>query len=389
MAIRYLTAGESHGKGLTVILEGVPAGLPLTSADIAPELKARKEGYGRGGRQKIESDDIDITAGVRHGRTIASPICIHLPNKDYANWVDKMDPEGQVPPGYEPFSVPRPGHADFAGITKYGFDDIRNVLERSSARETAIRVAAGAVAKKILAELDIRITAYVLKIGGVALERELSDVSEIIKQTEGSPVRTIDKAIEAKMMKRIEEAHENEVTVGGKYAVVAENVPIGLGSYVQWDRKLDGLIARALMGTQAVKGVEFGMGFEVADLFGSDVHDAFELIDGHVSRARNNAGGIEGGMTNGQPIVVKVAMKPIPTMKKPLSSIDLKDMSVVNAFYERSDTCAVPAASVVGENVVAIEIANALIEKFGGDSMGELKSRLKQYRQELTRLKRI
>ncbi|OGI06128.1 MAG: chorismate synthase [Candidatus Margulisbacteria bacterium GWF2_35_9] len=370
--IRYLTAGESHGKALTVIIEGVPAGLEISTEYIETELKRRKQGYGRGGRQQIETDEIEILSGIRFGKTIASPITILIRNKDFENWTKIMEPMAEVPDDYENMTIPRPGHADYAGVMKYGFEDIRNVLERSSARETAMRVVVGSFAKKILEEIGVGITSYVTNIGGVKIVEDLQDILEINKRKKKSQVMTVDSTIEKKMINAIDKAKADGLALGGEVRVVTSVMPIGLGSYVQWDRKLDANIAKAVMSIQAIKGVAIGMGFEVANKTGDKVHDPFLLEDNYIVRDSNNAGGIEGGMSNGEPIIVTAAMKPIPTMKKPLASVNLATDEITNTFYERADVCAVPACSVVCEHVVAIELANALLEKFGGDSMEEL-----------------
>ncbi|MDD5457349.1 MAG: chorismate synthase [Candidatus Margulisbacteria bacterium] len=374
--IRYLTAGESHGKALTVIIEGVPAGLEISINDLQAELKRRKTGYGRGGRQKIETDEIEILSGVRFGKSTGSPISIILFNKDFENWSELMAVKDKKPKGYKAITIPRPGHADYAGFIKYNLGDIRDVLERSSARETAMRVVAGAISKKILEVAKIQLTAYVYNIGGVEISRLVTDIKTIRKLSAKSECLTVDGKIEEKMKKRIDEAQRKGVSVGGKIMVVAENVPVGLGSYVQWDRKLDACLAKAIMSVQAIKGVEFGLGFESAELTGNSVHDEFCIVKGNVSRKTNNAGGIEGGMSNGQPIIIKAVMKPIPTMKTPLSSVDLKTKKTLPSFFERADVCAVPAAAVVCENVVALELASALLEKFGGDSISAFKRSL-------------
>jgi len=374
--IRYLTAGESHGKGLTVIIEGVPAGLEISKDYIESELKRRKQGYGRGGRQQIETDEIEILSGIRFGRTIASPIAILLRNKDFENWTEIMEPMAEIPADYEDMATPRPGHADYAGVMKYGFEDIRNVLERSSARETAMRVVVGAFAKKVLEDIGVQITSYVTNIGGVKLEEDLQDLEEINKRKKNSKVMTVDKALEKKMIKAIDKANADGLALGGEVKVVTSVMPVGLGSYVQWDRKLDANIAKAVMSVQAIKGVEIGMGFEVANNTGDKVHDPFLLEEDHIVRESNNAGGIEGGMSNGEPIIVTAAMKPIPTMKTPLASVNLVTDESVTTFYERADVCAVPACSVICEHVVAIELVNALLDKFGGDSMAELTGEL-------------
>ncbi len=374
--LRYLDAGESHGKALCVIVDGVPSGLPLSAPAIQEFLQARKQGYGRGGRQKIESDHVEILSGVRFGKTIGSPISLLLRNEDYANWQSIMDPEASAPGDYQPITTPRPGHADYAGYVKYQTGDIRDVLERSSARETAMRVAVGAIATLFLGQLGIQTISYVLSIGSALIREEHYDTATIANLISKSDCRTIETEAENQMKNEIDEAARAGTSLGGRIMVVVAGVPIGLGSHTQWDRKLDANIARAVMSVQAIKAVEFGLGAKSADLPGDQVHDSFGVAQGTIVRASNHAGGIEGGMSNGQPIIVKAAMKPIPTMKNPLQSVDLTTKQAVPSFFERADVCAVPAAAVVCEGVVAIEIANALLEKFGGDSLSEIQSRI-------------
>ncbi|MDP2681579.1 MAG: chorismate synthase [Deltaproteobacteria bacterium] len=403
--LRYLTAGESHGKYLTAILEGAPANLNLAADDINKELSRRQIGYGRGGRMAIEKDEAEITSGVRFGKTIGSPIAMVIKNRDWENWKEVMNTgvRGQGS-GVKEITHPRPGHADLAGALKYGQYDIRNILERSSARETAARVAVGAVCKRFLDEIGIKVMSWVVDIAGVRGQgsgvREENDIEAIFKLAEASDVRCPDKKIAEKMRKAIDRARKNGDSLGGIFEVAVTGVPPGLGSHVQWDRKLDGNLARALMSIQAIKGVEAGIGFEAAERFGSEVHDEiFYKISpdpslpkrgksspplekgdkGGFYRKTNNAGGIEGGMSNGEPIILRAAMKPIPTLYKPLRSIDIKTKKQFQASVERSDICAVPAASVVGEAVVAFEIANAFIDKFGGDSIYEVKRNYKGY----------
>ncbi len=373
--IRYLTAGESHGKGLAVIIEGVPAGLEITEEEIMVDLKRRKLGYGRGGRQKIETDQIEVLSGIRFGKTMASPIALIVINKDFANWEAKMSSFNERPEGCEPITVPRPGHADFAGFNKYKFDDIRNILERSSARETTMRVAVGGFAKKILKTLGVEIASYVDGVGSVSLARNEIGIEEIRKNTT-SQLATLNSNTENEMMADIDKAVKQGVSLGGTFTVVVEGLPIGLGSYVQWDRKLDAILAKAVMSIQAIKGVEFGLGFEVAKLTGDKAHDEFQLENNNITRKTNNAGGVEGGMSNGQPLIIRAAMKPIPTMRTVLKSVDLVTLEEKDSFFERADVCAVPAAAVVAESVVALELVNAILEKFGGDSMAELISRV-------------
>jgi chorismate synthase len=400
--LRCITAGESHGKALTGILEGIPAGLPLTSEAIDSELKRRQGGYGRGGRMKIESDHAEILSGVRWGRTLGSPISIMIENKDWPNWEDvmsvcelkTMNPEIKV------VTKPRPGHADLPGAMKYSHYDIRNILERSSARETAMRVAIGAIAKKFLSAFDIKIGSYVIQIGSQKSEVRSQNFKEkefmeIFRKAEQSPVRCHDQKAAKKMVKLIDRAVREGNSLGGIFEVFAIGMPVGLGSHIQWDRRLDGRLAYALMSIQAIKGVEIGLGFEMSRRFGSEVMDEIFYVpppspsplegEGRVGgppgfyRKTNFAGGIEGGMTNGMPVVLRAAMKPIPTQRKPLRSVDIKTKKQVEAAYERSDICAVPAAGVIGESMVALTIADAFLEKFGGDSMVETKRNYKSY----------
>ncbi|MEK4166507.1 chorismate synthase [Anoxybacillus sp. FSL W8-0104] len=370
--MRYLTAGESHGPQLTTIIEGVPAGLTLLAEHINEDLARRQKGYGRGRRMQIEKDEVKILSGVRHGKTLGSPITLVVENRDWKHWTNIM---GIEPPTDDTEEVkrkvtrPRPGHADLNGAIKYGHRDMRNVLERSSARETTVRVAAGAVAKRILAELGIRIASHVVEIGGVKAEHTAyTSLEELQQVTEQSPVRCFDAEAEKKMMAAIDEAKEKGDSIGGIVEVIVEGVPVGVGSYVHYDRKLDAKIAAAIVSINAFKGVEFGIGFEAARRFGSEVHD--EIIwseETGYTRKTNRLGGFEGGMTTGMPIVVRGVMKPIPTLYKPLMSVDIETKEPFAASIERSDSCAVPAASVVAEAVVAWEIANAIVEQFGQD----------------------
>ncbi|MRX70999.1 chorismate synthase [Bacillus lacus] len=373
--MRYLTAGESHGPQLTAILEGVPAGLELTAEMINEDLARRQKGHGRGRRMQIEKDTVQILSGVRHGRTLGGPIALVVENKDWTHWTNIM---GAEPISKEDaaevkrvISRPRPGHADLNGAIKYGHRDMRNVLERSSARETTVRVAAGAVAKQILSQLGIEIVGHVIEIGGIVSSplRDAS-ISELKRVTEESSVRCYDAQVEEKMKSAIDEAKKNGDSIGGVVEVRAEGVPVGLGSYVHYDRKLDAKIAAAVMSINAFKGVEFGIGFEAARRNGSEVHDEilFSEERGYYRRT-NNLGGFEGGMTTGMPIVVRGVMKPIPTLYKPLQSVDIETKEIFQASIERSDSCAVPAAAVVAESAVAWELANAIVEQYGVDTM--------------------
>jgi chorismate synthase len=386
--MRYLTAGESHGPQLTAIIEGIPSNLPLSIEKINEQLKRRMKGYGRGRRMQIESDEVRIAGGVRHGRTTGAPICLVVENRDWTHWEKIMSPQPQEDEGEEKRRVsrPRPGHADLNGALKYNQRDMRNILERSSARETAIRVAVGAVARQLLEQFDIAIGGQVLQIGEVSAKRVDVGIRELIEQTESSPVRCLDEEAAHKMMELIDKAKAEGDSLGGIVEVQAEGLPIGLGSHVQWDRKLDGRLAQAIMSIQAFKGVEIGIGFEAAGRPGSQVHDEIILDEsGNYTRKTNRAGGLEGGMTNGLPVVVRGVMKPIPTLYKPLNSIDIDTKMEFTASIERSDSCAVPAASVVAEAVVCWTLAEALMEKFGGDSLEEIKGNYDRYLEHVAR----
>lgn len=384
MQVRYLTAGESHGPQLTVIIEGLPSHLEFAKEKIDEQLQRRQKGYGRGRRMQIENDQVQIVSGVRFGKTTGAPVTLVIENKDWKHWTKIMSIEPN--PEHEEkrrIARPRPGHADLNGALKYNHRDMRNVLERSSARETAARVAVGAVARLLLERCQIRVAGHVLRIGEVEAKRqdELT-VDEIIQKSEASPVRCLDDSAAEKMMRLIDLAKKEGDSLGGIVEVVVEGVPAGLGSYVQWDRKLDGKIAQAVMSIHAFKGVEFGIGFEAGKRFGSEVHDeiAWSKEKGFY-RKSNRLGGFEGGMTTGEPIVVRGVMKPIPTLYKPLKSVDIDSKEEFEASIERSDSCAVPAASVVMENVVAWEIANALLEKFPADTIDELIDQVNRYRE--------
>jgi chorismate synthase len=385
--MRYLTAGESHGKKLTAIIEGVPARMPLLKKDIDESLLRRQKGYGRGRRMQIEKDLVEITSGVRHGYTLGSPITLVINNDDFKRWVDIMgeDPLEDDQQVRRIVSRPRPGHADLNGALKYGHRDMRNVLERSSARETTARVAAGAVAKIMLRQLGIEVSGYVIEIGGIkAKEIEGLTIQERMVISENSPVRVLDKDVEQQMMDAIDQAKKDGDSIGGVCEVYVEGMPAGIGSYVHYDRKLDGKLAQAVMSINAFKGVEIGIGFEAARRNGSEVHDEILWSEekGYYRRT-NRLGGFEGGMTNGMPIVIKGVMKPIPTLYKPLQSVDIETKEVFNASIERSDSCAVPAASVVMEHVVAFELAKAITEQFTSDSFPQLKAALDAYREEI------
>ena len=380
MPLRFLTAGESHGRALVCILEGIPANLELSSSYINRELQRRQRGYGRGGRMKIESDQVEFLSGLRFGKTIGSPIAMLIKNKDWENWQDKMAYEGNPPESVVAFTRPRPGHADLAGGIKYNQRDLRNVLERASARETAGRVAVGAVCKKFLEEFGIKIGSYVISIGGLKPDVEETDLLKRHQLAESSEVRFPDPSKDEEFRRIIDQAKENGESLGGVFEVFAVGVPPGLGSHIQWDKRIDGRIAQAMMSIQAIKGVEIGGGFELAKRFGSEVHDEIGWQEGvGYFRYRNSLGGTEGGITNGMPIVVRCAMKPIPTLTKPLRSVDIETKESVKAGKERSDVVAVPAASIVGEAMLAIVLADALLEKLGGDHMEELKERFFKY----------
>ena len=378
--LRFLTAGESHGELLMGIIEGMPAGLLIRVTDIDRDLVRRQTGYGRGGRMKIERDSVKIYTGVRWGRTLGSPVGLMIRNKDWENWRDKMSPDPLFLNSAEPVTRPRPGHADLAGALKYGATDIRNILERSSARETAMRVAVGAVAKRLLEEFGIDVMSHVLSIGGVYAKVQKAAPAELKKRAEASELRCTDPEAERRMKHKIDAAKAAGDSLGGVFELIVTGVPTGLGSHTHWDRKLDGKLAAALMSVQAIKGVEIGAGFGAANRPGSLVHDEifWSRKEGFL-RKTNMAGGIEGGMSNGGPIVLRAAMKPIPTLMKPLRSVDLSSKKPFKAGVERSDVCAVPAAGVVAEAAVAFEIASAMIEKFGGDSIDEMKRNYTAY----------
>jgi chorismate synthase len=384
--MRYLTAGESHGPLLCAIIEGLPANLPIHSEHVNRDLSRRQQGYGRGGRMKIEKDRAEVLTGLRFGRTLGSPLTLQIKNLDYENWRGRMDPFGETPADLDVVTRPRPGHADLTGALKYNLHDIRDVLERASARETAARVAVGAVAKELLLAFGIRVWSQVISIGEVtAVALSPAELEARFNEVEHSELRCADPVAEEAMKTAIDCAKEAGDSLGGVFEVVVFGAPVGLGSHTHWDRKLDGRLAAALMSIQAIKGVEMGGGFSLAAIPGSLVHD--EIGYGEESgyyRLTNRAGGIEGGMSNGEPIVVRAAMKPIPTLYKPLKSVDMLDHASFDAAVERSDACAVPAAAVVGEAVVAWEVAVALREKLGGDSLEEMKSNLENYRERLT-----
>ncbi|MHB0975685.1 MAG: chorismate synthase [Candidatus Aquicultorales bacterium] len=377
--IRYSTAGESHGQALITIVEGIPSGISLSPEEVARDLARRQLGYGRGGRMKIERDTGEILSGVRYGRTIGSPIAIMIENKDWSNWAECMSLTAVDAPA-EPLTKPRPGHADLAGMLKTGQADIRNILERASARETAARVAAGAVAKALLAELGIAVISHVVRIGPVSAGGSKKPSPDDLETVDASPVRCFDEAASSRMVDEIKKAEDEGDSLGGVFEILVYNCPPGLGGFATWQERLDGKIAAALMGVQAIKGVEIGDGFDLGSIPGSQAHDeiAYDPSRGYY-HLTNRAGGIEGGLTNGETIVVRAAMKPIPTLRKPLKTVDVRTHEEVSAFKERADVCAVPAAAVVGEAVVALEIAGAATAKFGADCLSDIKAAYSHY----------
>ena len=387
--LRFTTAGESHGQALVSILEGMPAGVPLLAADVDAELARRQQGYGRGRRMQIERDTAELLSGVRAGETLGSPIAMLIRNRDWANWQEIMDPAPRESdtagtPRRRAVTRVRPGHADLTGLLKYDRDDARDILERASARETTARVAAGAVARTLLSQLGVSIGSHLVHLGGVDARRPSQMPSPINPVADESPLRTLDPDAERQMMEQIDAAKRAGNTLGGVCEVVAVGLPVGLGSHVSWDRKLDGRLAGAMMSIPAVKGVEIGLGFGAARVAGSEVHDEIALAPGriragNVRRATNRAGGLEGGMTTGEPLVVRVAMKPIATLMKPLGTIDIVDGSAAKATAERSDVTAVPAMGVIAEAMAALVLADAMLEKFGGDSLSEIQRNLDGY----------
>ncbi len=374
--LKFLTAGESHGQGLLGILDGMLAGLEISEDYIGVQLARRQMGYGRGGRMKIEKDHAEIWCGVRHGKTLGAPVGLIIRNKDWDNWTRKMsvDPvDGQI----QKVTLPRPGHADLAGIQKYEFDDIRNVLERSSARETTMRVGLGSVCRKLLEEVGIEVGSRVVQIHDIK-DESVSKFSpnQLSKMADASPVRCLDKEVESAMVKTIDNAKASGDSVGGIFEVIANGLPYGLGAHTQWDRKLHTRISAMLMSVNAFKGIEIGEGFGGAEKFGSEVHDEIGHDGEKFIRYSNNAGGIEGGMSNAQPIVIRMAMKPIPTLIKPLHSVDIHSKEKKDAHKERTDSCAVPAASIIAESMLCFVLADSLLEKFGGDSVDQLKAHM-------------
>jgi chorismate synthase len=384
--IRWMTAGESHGKGLVGIIDGMPAGLELEADYVDHQLKRRQQGYGRGGRMKIETDRAEIISGVRFGKTIGSPIALLVWNKDWENWTDKMKVEpltAEEEAAIKKITLPRPGHADLAGVQKFGFDDIRPVIERSSARETAMRVALGTVARRLLEAAGIRIASHVVQIGSVRLpsgvhaDVQTWDLATITERNDASDVRCVDAGTSAAMVEEIKSAQKQGDSLGGIFEVLVDGVPPGLGSYTQWDQKLDGILAQHIASIQAVKGVEIGDAFDNAARTGSEVHDEIFYDDtrGYV-RKTNRSGGLEGGMTTGERLVIRGAMKPIPTLARPLMSVDIQTHEAASAHKERTDTCSVPAAAVVAEAMTALALVNPFLEKFGGDSVVEIARRI-------------
>jgi chorismate synthase len=387
--LRFTTAGESHGQALVSILEGMPAGVPLLAADVDADLARRQQGYGRGRRMQIERDTAELLSGVRAGETLGSPIAMLIRNRDWKNWQEIMDPapragDGEGTPRRRAVTRVRPGHADLTGILKYDRDDARDILERASARETTARVAAGAVARTFLAQLGVTIGSHLVHLGGVDARRPDPLPSALNAAADESQLRTLDSEAEREMIVRIDAAKRAGNTLGGICEVVADGLPVGLGSHVSWDRKLDGRLGAAMMSIPAVKGVEIGLGFGTARVSGAEVHDEIELAPGrtraaNVRRTTNRAGGLEGGMTTGEPLVVRVAMKPISTLMQPLGTIDVVDGSPAKATAERSDVTAVPAMGVIAEAMAALVLADAMLEKFGGDSLSEIQRNLDGY----------
>jgi chorismate synthase len=375
--LRFLTAGESHGPGLVTIVEGLPKGLEVTSDDFSRELARRRQGYGRGGRMQVESDDLEIIAGIRHGRTLGSPVSVMVRNSEWPKWSEVMAVEPTEPA--KAITRPRPGHADLAGMLKFDTDDARDILERASARETAARTIAGVLARKLLAVVGVDVVSHVVSIGGVRSEGPAPGGDQGA-DVDASEVRCLDPGAEVRMIAAIDQAREAKDTLGGVFEVLAYGVPPGIGSHVHYDRRLDSLLAQAVMSIPAIKGVEIGDGFEVAALPGSKAHDEIYLTDGVLGRGSNRAGGVEGGMSNGEPIRVRAAMKPISTLMQPLHTVDMATGEEAQAVRERADVCAVPAAAVVGEQMVALTIAPEMQRKFGGDTIEEFREAVDRYR---------
>jgi chorismate synthase len=382
--LRFFTAGESHGPCLTAIVEGFPAGVKIDVAQINYDLARRQQGYGRGGRMKIEKDEVLLHSGVRWGESLGSPITLIVENKDWRNWEKRMSPFAQDRDDKLAVTRPRPGHADLAGVLKYNQRDIRNILERASARETAARVAVGGLAKCLLSSFTVRVMGYVSEIGNIAANHAGMTLEEVCTRAEVSPVRVADAAAEAQIIALIDQCKQQGDTLGGIVEVVATGLPPGLGSFVQWDRKLDGRLGQALLSLQAVKGVEVGLGFATARIPGSQVHDEIDFApqSGFLRRS-NNSGGTEGGMSTGEPLWVRVAFKPLSTLMRPLRSVDINTKEAVEATIERSDVCAIPAAAVIAESVVAFVLAQAFLEKFGGDSLVEIRRNYDGYMEQV------
>jgi chorismate synthase len=394
--LRYFTAGESHGPCLTVIIDGVPAGFPIDLEKINHDLWRRQQGYGRGGRMLIEKDEVQVRSGLRWGETLGSPVALGIENRDWKNWTKKMSASPADRDESIAVTKPRPGHADLTGVLKYRQSDIRNILERASARDTVSRTAVGSFCKQLLAPFGIKVLGYLRSLGGIEARTDSMDYEQIHALAEDSPVRVADKKAEEKIIAYIEQCKKQGDTLGGIFEVVALGLPPGLGTHAQWDRKLDGRLAQALMSIQAMKGVEIGLGFEMARRRGSEVHDEIffdpqkmvsqgtpRIVPTGFYRGSNNSGGTEGGMSNGAPLVVRVAMKPISTLMSPLQSVDLRSKQAADASVERSDVCAAPAAAVVGEAVVAFELAAAFLEKFGGDSLHEIRRNYEGYLEQI------
>jgi chorismate synthase len=394
--LRYFTAGESHGPCLTIIIDGVPAGFAVDLSKINHDLWRRQQGYGRGGRMLIEKDEVQFRSGIRWGETLGSPVAFGIENRDWKNWTKKMSAAPEDRDETIAVTKPRPGHADLNGVLKYDRSDIRDILERASARDTVSRTAVGSFCKQLLSPFGIRVMGYIRSIGNVTSNLDGLSYEETYARAEASPVRTADSAAEEKMIALIEECKKEGNTLGGIFEIVALGIPPGLGTHTQWDRKLDGRLAQSLMSIQAIKGVEIGLGFEIARRRGSQVHDEIffdpakmvtegtpRIVPTGFYRGSNNSGGTEGGMSNGAPLVVRVAMKPISTLMSPLQSVDLRSKQPTDASVERSDVCAAPAAAVVGESVVAFELANAFLDKFGGDSLREIRRNYESYLEQI------
>ena len=388
MPLRFATAGESHGPALISIVEGAPAGLSLLAEHVNADLARRQQGYGRGRRMQIERDEIEFLSGVRAGETLGSPIAMLIRNRDWKNWQEIMDPaprdEDAAGDRKRAVHRPRPGHADLSGILKYDRDDARDILERASARETTARVAAGAVARRLLAECGVTIGSHLVHLGGIDAQRPAQMPADLNAAADASPLRTLDTSAEQRMIERIDAAKKDGNTLGGICEVVVDGLPVGLGSHVSWDRRLDGRLGQAMLSIPAVKGMEIGLGFETARRTGADVHDEIEMApgrvrSGNVRRKTNRAGGTEGGMTTGEPLVIRVAMKPISTLMRPLGTVDTRTGEAAEAVAERSDVTAVPAMGVIAEAMAALVLADAMVEKFGGDSMSELLRNLEAY----------